>query len=303
MNIFVEQEQLITFKNELQKIDGLDKVFVPPLKTQGIKTKLAPWIFEVARKIYKPEYRWVEPFTGSGVVALNTYYKSYLLADANPNIINFYNDLKHFNLSLTDVSKALEEIHVEFLKENKDMYYNVRRRFNNNPNSLDFLILNRSCFNGLMRFNKSGEFNSPFCKNFKRFGKAHITKILNQLNHFRIFLCDKPLELLCADFRETLSRVNENDIVYCDPPYMGRNACYYNNWTEKDEMDLYDILSNAKFKFLLSTWFRDKHRENPNVEKYKKFNILEKNHFYFIGPKEENRYAVTEALVTNLDSI
>ena len=69
------------------------KIFVPPIKSQGIKTKLVQWI---SNNVENVEYdRWVEPFMGTGVVAFNIRPKKALLCDSNPHLINFYNALKN----------------------------------------------------------------------------------------------------------------------------------------------------------------------------------------------------------------
>lgn len=60
---------------------------VPPLKSQGIKTKLVEWIANCAKDIAFE--RWVEPFMGTGVVAFNLQPKTALLCDSNPHLINF----------------------------------------------------------------------------------------------------------------------------------------------------------------------------------------------------------------------
>ena len=67
------------------------RVVVPPIKSQGIKTKLVPWIFDLAPKNYD---RWIEPFLGTGVVAFNSGAKKAILNDSNPHIINFYKGIQ-----------------------------------------------------------------------------------------------------------------------------------------------------------------------------------------------------------------
>ena len=66
-----------------------EKIFVPPLKIQGIKTKLVPLIRE--NVILDKETIWYEPFMGSGVVGFNVEPERAVFADVNPHIINFYN--------------------------------------------------------------------------------------------------------------------------------------------------------------------------------------------------------------------
>ena len=70
----------------------MEKALVPPLKIQGIKTKLVPLIRESV--ILSPDTLWVEPFMGSGVVGFNMEPRRALFADLNPHIIAFYNAVK-----------------------------------------------------------------------------------------------------------------------------------------------------------------------------------------------------------------
>lgn len=68
------------------------KVYVPPIKTQGIKTKLVPLIKE--NVCLSEKTVWIEPFMGSGVVGFNIAPATAVFADTNPYIIDFYNQIK-----------------------------------------------------------------------------------------------------------------------------------------------------------------------------------------------------------------
>ncbi|MDR0863716.1 MAG: DNA adenine methylase, partial [Candidatus Symbiothrix sp.] len=104
-------------------------------------------------------------------------------------------------------------------------------------------------------------------------------------------------------FTEIIPLANENDIIYCDPPYFGRHVDYYNGWKEEDEGNLFQLLSETKAKFILSTWHHNDWRENEMIIKYwNKFNIITKDHFYHNGANIENRKSVVEALVCNFDT-
>jgi DNA adenine methylase len=59
--------------------------------------------------------------------------------------------------------------------EGEPYYYLVHDHFKANPTSLDFLFLNRSCFNGVTRFNRSGKFNVPYGHKPQRFAQAYVT--------------------------------------------------------------------------------------------------------------------------------
>ena len=280
------------------------KVKIPPIKSQGIKTKLVPWIKDVAPKV---SGRWVEPFLGTGVVAFNSGYKKAILNDTNPHIINFYKSVQNQIITPILMKKYLQE-EGEKLKtaanNGYDHYLSIRTRFNNGEYSpYDFIFLSRAGFNGMMRFGSKGNWNIPFCKKPDRFAQAYITKIINQLIAVSQVVQPEPeWQFYNKTFSEIIPLANENDIVYCDPPYYGRHVDYYNGWTEKDEENLYHLLSETKAKFILSTWHHNDWRENEMIKKYwSKFNILTKDHFYHNGGNIENRREVVEALVCNFD--
>ena len=156
-----------------------EKIFVPPLKIQGIKTKLVPLIRE--NVILDKETIWYEPFMGSGVVGFNVEPERAVFADVNPHIINFYNRIKDGSITSGKVRAFLEAEGKKLENGDADYYYEVRDRFNQHHEPLDFLFLNRACFNGMMRFNKDYNFNVPYGHKPQRFAKAYITKIVNQV--------------------------------------------------------------------------------------------------------------------------
>ena len=110
----------------------------------------------------QPFERWVEPFCGSCVVALNVQPKKALLSDTNIHIIRLYQEIQNGNLTPASAKAFLVEEGGKLRSGGEAYYYTVRERFNSAPSSLDFLFLNRSCFNGVMRFNSRGKFNVPY---------------------------------------------------------------------------------------------------------------------------------------------
>ena len=277
------------------------RLVIPPLKSQGIKTKLVPLIRNVT-----PEFggRWIEPFLGTGVVAFNQCSKKVLVNDSNPHIIQFYRDVKERKLTPQIVREYLEK-EGELLRssgnEGYDHFRHIRNRFNLTNNSLDFLFLSRAGFNGMMRFNRKGEWNISFCKKPNRFSKSYITKVVNQVKSVSAAISSN-WEFTHGDFEETIERATSIDLVYCDPPYFGRYVDYYNGWSEQDEVRLFNALSKTEAKFILSTWHHNDYRSNPMVERlWSRFNILTKDHFYHTGAKIENRRSVVEAIVYNFD--
>ena len=264
---------------------------VPPLKSQGIKTKLVPWIRAAVPQ--QVEGRWIEPFLGSGVVFLSLAPRQALLADTNPHIIDFYKAIADGNLSPSIVREYLRDQGAELERTDGEHYYLVRDRFNSSADSLDFLFLTRACFNGLMRFNKSGGFNVPFCKKPKRFSKAYITKIVNQVQDAVEILREGDYEFICQDFATTIESAQAKDFIYCDPPYIARHADFFDSWDMQREERLVDLLEHTDTRFLLSTWHSNSYRENKMIDLYwHKFEIQTIEHFYHIGASEANRNSV-----------
>jgi DNA adenine methylase len=275
------------------------KIFVPPIKSQGIKTKLVDWI---ASNVENLQYnRWVEPFMGTGVVAFNIRPKKALLCDSNPHLIRFYNALKEKEITSVMVNQFLTTEGVKLLDSNGDYYYEVRQRFNEEKKPLDFLFLSRSCFNGMMRFNRKGGFNVPFCKKPNRFAQALVTKISNQVKNISQIIEQGDYVFKLQGFEKTLKELNTDDLVYSDPPYIGRHVDYFDSWTEEEEMLLRDGLFDSSANFILSTWLSNKYRTNDYVfSVWKDCFITTKEHFYHVGGKESNRNAVYEALLSSV---
>lgn len=279
------------------------KVIVPPIKSQGIKTKLVPWIMELAPKT---SGKWIEPFLGTGVVAFNSGFKQAILNDTNPHIINFYKGIQQKIITAPLMRQYLEQEGGLLSKADNNGYEHyrfVRSRFNAEFSPYDFIFLSRAGFNGMMRFGKKGNWNIPFCKKPERFAQAYITKICNQLASVSQIIKPEPDWIFNNHpFSEIIPLATENDIIYCDPPYYGRYVDYFNGWSEEDEALLFNLLSKTKAKFILSTWHHNDYRENEMINRYwGKFNIITQDHFYHSGGKVENRRTIVEALVFNFD--
>ncbi len=277
-----------------------EKIYVPPIKIQGIKTKLIPLIRR--NVVVDEETLWIEPFMGSGVVGFNVKPKKAIFADKNPYIIDFYEQLKDKKINSYIIRTFLEENGRLLSEKDDEYYYEVRERFNSKHEPLDFLFLNRSCFNGMIRFNKDHKFNVPYGHKPQRFSKAYITKIVNQVKYIEECLSVCDWEFICDSFEKTIGKATEKSFIYCDPPYIGRNVDYYDSWNECDENKLCEALKGSKNKFMLSTWDHNDYRANLYINELWGFcHKITKEHFYHVGAKEENRNAVIEALLINYE--
>jgi len=272
---------------------------VPPIKSQGIKTKLVDWI---ADNIADVQYdRWVEPFMGTGVVGFNIRPKKALMCDSNPHLINFYNGIKQKEITAFNVKSHLQKEGQKLLDTNGEHYYEVRKRFNEEKNPLDFLFLSRSCFNGMMRFNRKGGYNVPFCKKPNRFAQALVTKITNQVKNVAQIIEMGDFTFKHQDFQTTIKELKETDLVYSDPPYIGRHVDYFDSWSLEEEIALNKGVVDSKAKYVLSTWLSNKYRTNEYIFSiWKDSFIATREHFYHVGGKEKNRNSVNEAIVSNV---
>lgn len=278
----------------------MSKVFVPPIKCQGIKTKLVDWILEQVS--LDDDACWIEPFMGSGVVGFNLRPKNAIFADKNPHLINFYRAIQLGEIT-PGKAKAFLEIEGEKLSEDGQPYFNaVRARFNQKGSPWDFLFLNRSCFNGIIRFNSKGGFNTPYNHKPERFAQAYVTKITNQIDYVSKATKTCCWKFVCADFREVIGRATADDMIYCDPPYLGRHVDYFDSWSEADEKDLAELLAETPARFIISTWHSNQYRKNASLKTFwSGFTTLTREHFYHVGGKEENRNPMLEALVMNFE--
>lgn len=274
------------------------KIHIPPIKIQGIKTKLVPWIQENVD--ISDDTRWIEPFLGSGVVGFNIAKKNALFADINPYAINLYNLIKEKKINSSIVKRHLIREGEVLSIKGQEHYNYVRDRFNEQKDPLDFLFLNRSCFNGMIRFNKKLLFNVPYGHKPERFAQAYITKIINQVKYLEAAFSKNNWEFKIQSFEDTIKEASKDDFIYCDPPYIGRHVDYYDSWDIQNEVNLHNLLVQSGATFILSTWDNNQYRKNEHLDTiWKNCYKLNKEHFYHIGAREENRNPMVEALIMN----
>ncbi len=180
----------------------------PFLKWAGNKYPL----IEQIKAILPPGRRLVEPFVGSGALFLNTDYDEYILADANADLINLYQQVQRFGPLFIDFARRF------FCPENNTAaaYYRLRDRFNQlelgQEKAALFIYLNKHCYNGLCRYNRRGKFNVPF----GRYTRPYFPETELLLFHTRA----QKASFRVQPFEVTLRAAQAGDVVYCDPPYV-----------------------------------------------------------------------------------
>ena len=274
----------------------------PPIKMQGIKTKIVPLI---ARSIGWPgDGRWIEPFLGSGAVALNIAPPRAILSDANKHIISLYRGIQKGVIDGEGVRAWLQREGAELRRKGEDRYYEIRNRFNEEGNPLDFIFLSRSCFNGMMRFNRRGRFNVPFCRKPERFRPALVTRIVNQIEWARSAMSGKDWQFVEQDWRTAIAEARSGDMIYCDPPYIGRHTDYYNDFTRGEADELAAALIGSPAGFAMSMWLENEYRRNDYVDRwFAEFPRGAMSHFYHVGPTENLRNAMTEAVILSKSAL
>lgn len=276
--------------------------FVPPIKTQGIKTRLVGFILgNIEWSGGKGGVgTWIEPFLGSGVVLFNARPPIARSGDVNVHIVNFYTGIQKGRITAPAVRSFLEAEGERLSRIGESYYYEVRDRFNSGGEPLDFLFLNRASFNGLMRFNSRGGYNVPFCKKTWRFTKAYVTKIVNQVGRAADMLVGSKWVVEACDWRGAVESAKTGDFLYLDPPYNGRSANYYDEWGDDDMRRLAEAVSATRSRFAMSIWYRNRYRVNGDIRRYfSGFSIKKHRHFYHLGSRESLRNEMTEALITN----
>lgn len=295
MKLTANGKQLQIFNSDASlPIEITAPVKVPPIKCQGIKTKLVPFILKSIK--WDMRGKWIEPFIGSGVVLFNLKPAKAYASDTNEHLITFYKDVQNGKITADRVKSYLEYEGKLLMEKGQDHYYYIRERFNNDPNSLDFLFLSRSCFNGVLRFNKKGKYNVPFCRKTERFSKSYITKIVNQVRYVSEVI-DGTWEFVTTDWKNALTIANKDDFIYADPPYIGRHTDYYGSWDENDANELNEQLLSLDCGFALSTWKENSHRSNIYLQKISEMvEVKTFDHYYHVGAQESNRGKMVEAL-------
>lgn len=271
---------------------------VPPIKIQGIKTKLVPFIAQSIK--WDGEGTYFEPFMGLGVVGFNLEPQKAIFSDTNPYIIQFYKDIQDKKITSEIVRNYLEEEAIKLASTPSDKtsyYYEVRERFNKEHQSLDFLFLQRSNFNGMIRFNNKGNYNIPFGRKPERFQKALITKIVNQVAWVESIMQGKDWQFICMPFTEAFEMMKQGDFVYLDPPYIDRYDSYYNAWSEEYALLLAELAQKGNAGYAFSMWYENKYRKNTHMEHWSDGELLTTEHFYHLGAKELNRNTMIESLV------
>ena len=209
---------------------------------------------------------YIEPFVGGGAMLffmLQKYpnIKSAVINDINPDLTLCYQVVRD---NPTELIKSLSAIQSDYYalrteEERKKFFLQQRELFNSKSlNEIDnttlFFFLNRTCFNGLYRVNKSGKFNVPF-------GKYVAPTICDSATIYADSKLLQKVDIMTGDFEQTFAKIEGNTFFYFDPPYRPlSNTSSFNDYTKEDFNDnsqirlklFCDRLNEKGINFMLS---------------------------------------------------
>lgn len=280
------------------------------IKWAGGKTQLLP---EILRRLPKEIDVYCEPFVGAGAVFANVPHDKHRciwLGDSNKDLITTYQIIKDpvedgedgyggpF-ATMLDVLGIYQDAH------DKEFYLAARRDqpFSREQAAARFIYLNKTCFNGLYRVNKKGQFNVPM-------GDYKNPKICDEklLREWHTFLTSRPFAFHHGDFDSFADEIEwrfrgfEEVFFYCDPPYDGTFTDYTpGGFTQEDQTRLYKMLKRMGKKFE-NLKFMVSNNDTPFIrDLYKGHKIEVVKARRNINSNGQGRGKVNEVLIRNYD--
>lgn len=195
---------------EKEENKGLPQGYIPAkpiLKWAGGKTQL---LKELSKKIPVSYGRYIEPFIGGGALFFALNPGDSIIADSNPELINVYQQVADHT------SEVIEYLHQ--YQNTKEMFYEVRaldwHELPKAEAAARTIYLNKTCFNGLYRVNRKGQFNVPY-GNYKSPNFCDVDAL------YAAAATLKKAEIVCGDYLHVLKKyAQEGDFVFLDPPYL-----------------------------------------------------------------------------------
>lgn len=288
----------------------------PFLKWAGGKSQLLKEIEKYYPFADQGFTKYAEPLVGGGAVlfdVLSKYdLKEIYISDTNKELINTYRVVRE---DVDSLIVMLDKMQDEFIPlddaRRKDYYYNKRERFNclKSTNIFDvetaalMIFLNRTCFNGLYRVNKKGQFNVPM-------GAYKKPLICDENNLLAVSGKLQNVCIFCGDYKESAEFIDEHTFVYFDPPYRpltktsGFTAYTETLFDDKAQMELakfVDEIDKKGAKIVVSNSDPKNINESDNFfdEIYSNYNITRVEAVRIINSNSKDRGKIKELLISN----
>lgn len=184
-----------------------DDTITPILKWAGGKTQLLP---EITARMPETYEKYIEPFIGGGALFFKLNADRAVIADSNPELINMYRVVSENSEQVIEALGAY--------KNDETMFYDVRAKEWEKCDPIEaaarMIYLNHTCFNGLYRLNRKGQFNTPF-------GRYKNPTICNPEKIMAAAEVLKKSEIVCGDYLDVLKKyAKKGDFIFLDPPYV-----------------------------------------------------------------------------------
>lgn len=274
-----------------------NRLVAPVLKWVGGKRQLLPEI-----KKYIPQFStYYEPFVGGGAVLFYLQPKKVVINDINWELINVYQVIRD------NVEELIEDLNKH--KNEEEYFYKIREldrekekyeSLTNVEKASRILFLNKTCYNGLFRVNKAGEFNTPY-GNYKNPNIVNAPTLRAVSNYFN----KANITFKCCDYEQSLKNIRKGAFVYFDPPYdpvsnsanfTGYDKGGFDREEQKRLKSICDKLNKRGIKFLLSNSATD-----YILDLYSDYTIEIIKAKRAINSNPNKRGAVDEVLVRNYE--
>lgn len=260
--------------------------------------------------------KYAEPMVGGGALFFNILskydYEEIYISDINAELINAYKAIKN---DVDNLISKLNEMQMTFLPmdENgrKYFYYNIREKFNSTVLSAEtatekaaqFIFLNKTCFNGLYRVNRKGQFNVPM-------GAYKNPTICDDDNLRNIHEALQNVTIVCGDYSLSKTFIDKNTFVYLDPPYrpISETSAFtsYNSESFDDNEQIrlaqfIDEINKLGAKIVLSNSDPKNVNEEDNFfdNLYRNYKINRVEASRAINSKGDSRGKIKELLICN----
>lgn len=261
---------------------------------------------------------YIEPFVGGGAMLfyMLQHYPNIqhaVINDINEDLTMCYQTVRDLPNQLITSLKDIERLYLGLQTEEKrkEFFLIMRTRYNEKgllpiENTTLFFFLNRTCFNGLYRVNKSGAFNVPF-------GKYANPTICDADTILRDSELLQRVEILTGDFKQTFVYAKNNTLFYFDPPYRPlTDTSSFNDYTKESFNDdaqvrlkeYCDLIHKSGYKFMLSNSDCKGKNEDDNFFDvlYGSYQIERVWASRSVNSNPNKRGKLTEILVRNYDN-
>ena len=288
-----EDEEKYTYANG---IVSRRKFLKSPLNYIGGKYKLLPQLIE-----FFPEKinTFVDLFSGGFNVGINVDCNKVVCNDMNTFIIDLYKELysKPIDETLNKITGRINEYGLS--KENEEAFKKFRNYYNKTKEPIDLYTLSCYSFNYQFRFNNNKEYNNPFGRNRSQFSdnmKSNLILFTEKLKSMNVEFLSEPFD------KVDLSRLNSEDFVYCDPPYLITTGSYndgnrgFKDWKEEEEIQLYKVLDELNKRNVIE----HKGKENILLKEWsKKYKTIYLTSDYSNSSYNTKRDKSIEVLIIN----